>query len=724
MSAAEWAAAVARAAETSTPVDRALEELAESNPRREAERLRSAAARIREGVPLDQALGSGFPGRLMTLCRDGASLAALMRRIESRERLNERIQSLWRRLRLKLILTTGVAAALAAVLFGALDLGGTLRESHELFGGGAGPISPLLLLLILLLPLLGAAGAAWLLHRPSLIRWAKWIPLWGRVLKNDDLFSFAFGLSIELKSGGALSDALRHVGPSIRDLRMRREIEEAAARVDEGSSLFEAIHSGPVFPRMLCWSAHIGEPRGNLPDTLEDLGSLYARSRDRALQSVEGLLPTIGIILMGLVVLSWALAVLHPISVFGQEMMGYLDAGALGAPIFVAYGGILAFAATIAGVLIYAHRKKLLFESIVDHLATAVARGLPLAPVLEAAARDHRGLSPSSLMEVARQVQAGTPLGEAFRRAAWSIPAPIRNAVSVGEAGGNLGPALADLRELYRSRREEGELLPRAAMVYQLVVTTLLLVLINFPIAGMGPLFAELKLSPSPASIGTASWICGILFWFATMVALSALVGPGRHWDAPAPGPNALLLLPVHTIRKVCSILLAGSRAMVSGSALRLPALRDIARAESIRHVASSLSILLKSGGSLEECFEIVSTLDMDGPLRKSLSRIRSGLGEGRRLSELIASESTWPREFAALVRLGEAGGNLPSALGQASVLFGARARAARAALARMAIPVLILLNGLLLLGACALLLFPLFEYERTIAEWASWPRR
>ncbi|AOY97540.1 type II secretion system protein GspF (plasmid) [Cupriavidus sp. USMAA2-4] len=173
---------------------------------------------------------------------------------------------------------------------------------------------------------LGAGALAWavrrLLARPGpRLRWHAWLltaPLLGKLVSGYNTARFASTLAILTSAGVPILRALQAAGETLNNVALRGTVEEAIARVREGSSLARALASAHRFPPVLIHLIRSGEATGNLPDMLERAAEGEASQLERRTLLLTGLLEPALILGMGLMVLMIVLAVLMPILEINQ----------------------------------------------------------------------------------------------------------------------------------------------------------------------------------------------------------------------------------------------------------------------------------------------------------------------------------------------------------------------------------------------------------------------
>ena len=117
---------------------------------------------------------------------------------------------------------------------------------------------------------------------------------------------------------------------------------------------------------------------------------------------------------------------------------------------------------------------------LVEHLATLTRNGMPLHAGLRVIGRDLGGFLGLQVARVARSMEEGRLLGDAFEAAPGTFPPLLRNMLALGEKCGNLSGFLEEMRRSYRRIAD----LPFQSM-YLFLYPLLLSVGINMALAGL-----------------------------------------------------------------------------------------------------------------------------------------------------------------------------------------------------------------------------------------------
>jgi general secretion pathway protein F len=175
---------------------------------------------------------------------------------------------------------------------------------------------------LLLALVLAAFGARTALGMP---KWReRWhhqmlrMPVVGPLYRGLNTARLAATLAILVGSRVPLLTALRAAAGVVSNIPMRKALQEAASRVQEGAGLARSLAVSKVFPPLMVHMIASGEASGRLAEMLERTATQQSRELERRVAAFVGLLEPLLILVMGGVVLIIVLAILLPIFELNQ----------------------------------------------------------------------------------------------------------------------------------------------------------------------------------------------------------------------------------------------------------------------------------------------------------------------------------------------------------------------------------------------------------------------
>jgi general secretion pathway protein F len=144
------------------------------------------------------------------------------------------------------------------------------------------------------------------------------LPVVGPVVRGLNTARLAATLAILVGSRVPLLTALRAGAGVVSNLPMKRALEQAAARVQEGAGLSRSLGVSRLFPPLMVHMIASGESSGRLAEMLERTATQSARELERRVAAFVALLEPLLILAMGGMVLVIVLAILLPIFELNQ----------------------------------------------------------------------------------------------------------------------------------------------------------------------------------------------------------------------------------------------------------------------------------------------------------------------------------------------------------------------------------------------------------------------
>lgn len=162
-------------------------------------------------------------------------------------------------------------------------------------------------------------AAFWFLVRIRPIRFV-WhqillsLPLVGSMVRNFNLINFIRSLTLLMKSGVKIVQALEITADSSQNLVYRTTLQQTAKGVSQGSHIFEHLSEYPrLFPPVFTQMIAVGEETGRLTDTGAYLAEYYEQELDNTTKTLSSVLEPLLLVLMGFIVGFIALAIILPI---------------------------------------------------------------------------------------------------------------------------------------------------------------------------------------------------------------------------------------------------------------------------------------------------------------------------------------------------------------------------------------------------------------------------
>jgi general secretion pathway protein F len=134
------------------------------------------------------------------------------------------------------------------------------------------------------------------------------LPLFGRLRLLAAKASFAGTMALLLRRSTPLPTALSLTAAATNDASIRARIEEMARIADGGGNLGDAVQAGDLISPSLSWFLQAAPSERSAAEALDDIASIYRQRLERAADRVAVLAAPVAQMLIGLVVLGFALS--------------------------------------------------------------------------------------------------------------------------------------------------------------------------------------------------------------------------------------------------------------------------------------------------------------------------------------------------------------------------------------------------------------------------------
>lgn len=149
--------------------------------------------------------------------------------------------------------------------------------------------------------------------RASFDRWVLRLPIFAKLSRSLNASRFASTLSILVRSGVPLVEALAIGGAVTTNVHIQQSIEQATEKVTEGASLSSQLERTNYFPPMMVQMIKSGENSGELDNMLKRAADMQQNEATTMISTLLSLLEPLMLVLMGVVVMTIVMAVMLPI---------------------------------------------------------------------------------------------------------------------------------------------------------------------------------------------------------------------------------------------------------------------------------------------------------------------------------------------------------------------------------------------------------------------------
>jgi general secretion pathway protein F len=139
------------------------------------------------------------------------------------------------------------------------------------------------------------------------------LPIIGKLAYKQAMVNFTTTLSLLLRSGVALFEALRISAPLLEDRRLVEELDSIREKVKVGSSLSQGLEASRSFPSFLVQMIRVGEESGRLEEVIFEIAGSVNQELESDLKIFSSLIEPLIILIIGAVVGAIVISMLLPI---------------------------------------------------------------------------------------------------------------------------------------------------------------------------------------------------------------------------------------------------------------------------------------------------------------------------------------------------------------------------------------------------------------------------
>ncbi|ELA08800.1 general secretion pathway protein F [Moraxella macacae 0408225] len=139
------------------------------------------------------------------------------------------------------------------------------------------------------------------------------LPIFAKLSYNLNASRFASTLSILVRSGVPLVEALAIGGAVLGNVHIRYAVERATEKVIEGANLSGQLEKSNYFPPMMVQMIKSGEQSGELDNMLSRAADMQQNEATNMISTLLALLEPLMLVLMGVIVMTIVMAVMLPI---------------------------------------------------------------------------------------------------------------------------------------------------------------------------------------------------------------------------------------------------------------------------------------------------------------------------------------------------------------------------------------------------------------------------
>lgn len=152
-------------------------------------------------------------------------------------------------------------------------------------------------------------------------RWKLRLPLAGPIILRATLARFARGMSLAVRAGVPIVQAMSVVGEVVSNSYMALRISQMRDGVERGESVLRTANASGIFTPVVLEMVSVGEETGELDALMDEVADMYEREVDYEIKNLAANIEPILTVALGVMVLILALGVFLPIWGLGNVLL-------------------------------------------------------------------------------------------------------------------------------------------------------------------------------------------------------------------------------------------------------------------------------------------------------------------------------------------------------------------------------------------------------------------
>jgi MSHA biogenesis protein MshG len=152
-------------------------------------------------------------------------------------------------------------------------------------------------------------------------RWKLRLPLAGPIILRATLARFARGMSLAMRAGVPIVQAMSVVAEVVSNTYMALRISQMRDGVERGESVLRTAAASGIFTPVVLEMVSVGEETGELDDLMDEVADMYEREVDYDIKNLAANIEPILTVALGVMVLLLALGVFMPIWGLGNVLL-------------------------------------------------------------------------------------------------------------------------------------------------------------------------------------------------------------------------------------------------------------------------------------------------------------------------------------------------------------------------------------------------------------------
>jgi len=324
--------------------------------------------------------------------------------------------------------------------------------------------------------------------------------------------------------------------------------------------------------------------------------------------------------------------------------------------------------------------------------STMIDAGLPLVQCLNILAEQSESKNLRDVTtRIARDVEAGSSLADAFGKHPRTFDDLFTNMIEVGESGGILDVVLQRL-SVYIEKAAALRRKVKAAMIYPLTIVSVALIVVIFMLTFVIPTFASMFKNlgadlPLPTKI--VLWLSNFVQSYILLILAALAAG-------------------IYALRRYYKT--EAGQMMIDALLLRLPVFGVLIRKVAVARFTRTLGTLISSGVPILEGLRITARTAGNKVVEKAVLTTRAVVTAGGTITEPLKTSTVFPPMVIQMINVGEQTGALDAMLGKIADFYDDEVDTAVGALTALLEPLMIVFLGVVIGGLVVAMYLPIFR--------------
>ncbi|MCK8816855.1 type II secretion system F family protein [Natroniella sulfidigena] len=296
-----------------------------------------------------------------------------------------------------------------------------------------------------------------------------------------------------------------------------------------------------------------------------------------------------------------------------------------------------------------------------------------------------------AINSVRENVEGGMSLSEALAEEDYIFPQLFISMMEAGEVGGVLDETLNEMADHFERENELNQKIT-SALAYPVVIMVVAMGVVAFLVGVVLPTFVDMFAGmdidlPLPTRILMMITSFVANYWYLILLTTVAMIFALYRYYQSEDG-----------------------RRRIDALLLKIPLVGDLLIKIAVTRFSKTLSILIRSGVTILEGFEIVARIMTNRVIAERIMEARQSVSEGQSIATPFVQDGLFPTMVLQMIRVGEETGNLDGMLEKVADFYEREVEYKVDAMISLIEPAMILILGIVVGGIVISVMLPMFE--------------